>query len=66
MAKIKDKDSQEYKETRRGFCLLTVKPETEKAKAIVNIGEFLHGIYSAISREFKPEFTCSKFNSKTR
>ena len=64
MAEIKDKDSQEYKKARRDFCLLTARPETERAKAIANIREFLHGIYPAVSKEFEPEFICSKFNSK--
>jgi len=59
-----NKDSQEYKETRQKFCLLTARPEAQRAKAVANIREFLHGIYPEVSKEFDPEFLCSKFNGK--
>jgi hypothetical protein len=59
-----NKDSQEYKETRQKFCLLTARPEVERAKVVANIKEFLHGIYPELSKEFDPEFLCSKFNGK--
>ncbi|MBU1000094.1 hypothetical protein KKE78_01690 [Patescibacteria group bacterium] len=59
-----NKESEEYKQLRQKFCLLTARPEAERAKAVNNIREFLHGIYPAVSKEFEPEFTCSRFNGK--
>ncbi|MCL5432349.1 MAG: hypothetical protein M1484_04665 [Patescibacteria group bacterium] len=59
-----NKESEEYKVLRQKFCLLTARPETERAKAVNNIREFLHGVYPAVSKEFEPEFICSRFNGK--
>jgi hypothetical protein len=59
-----NKESEEYKALRQKFCLLTARPEVERAKAVGNIREFLHGIYPAVSKEFTPEFICSRFNGK--
>jgi len=64
MSNNPNKDSQEYKEARQKFCLLTARPEAERTKAVTNIKGFLHGIYPAVSKEFNPEFICSKFNGK--
>lgn len=59
-----NKESEEYKVLRQKFCLFTARPEVERAKAVNNIREFLHGIYPAVSKEFEPEFVCSRFNGK--
>ncbi|MCL5411804.1 MAG: hypothetical protein M1150_03655 [Patescibacteria group bacterium] len=59
-----NKESEEYKALRQKFCLLTTRPEAERAKAVNNIREFLHGIYPAVSKEFEPELICSRFNGK--
>lgn len=59
-----NKESEEYKTLRKQFCLLTARPESERAKAINNIREFLHGVYPTVSKEFEPEFLCSRFNGK--
>jgi len=56
MSNNPNKDSQEYKEVRQKFCLLTARPVAEREKAIANIREFLHGIYPEVSKEFNPEF----------
>ena len=64
MSNNPNKDSQEYKEARQKFCLLTARPVKEREKAVANIREFLHGIYPEVSKEFEPEFLCSKFNGK--
>jgi len=59
-----NKESEEYKALRQKFCLLTARPEAERAMAVANIREFLHGIYPELSKEFEPEFICSRFNGK--
>ncbi|PIR08693.1 hypothetical protein COV53_01680 [Candidatus Gottesmanbacteria bacterium CG11_big_fil_rev_8_21_14_0_20_37_11] len=59
-----NKESEEYKALRQKFCLLTARPEAERAKAITNIKEFLHGIYPLESGDFQVEFLCSRFNGK--
>ena len=59
-----NKESEEYKQLRQKFCLLTARPEAERAKAVASIREFLHGVYPEVSKEFEPEFICSKFNGK--
>jgi len=64
MSKNPNKESQEYKETRQKFCLLTARPEKEREKAIANIKEFLYGIYPTSSKDFSVEFLCSRFNGK--
>lgn len=64
MAQIVNKEDEEYKAVRQEFCNLSARPEAERAKAVNNIREFLHGIYPAVSKEFEPEFLCSKFNGK--
>ncbi len=64
MAQIVNKEDEEYKAVRKEFCILSARPESERAKAVANIREFLHGIYPAVSKEFEPEFICSRFNGK--
>ena len=59
-----NKESEEYKALRQKFCQLTARSEAERAKAVTNIREFLHGIYPAVSKEFEPVFLCSRFNGK--
>ena len=59
-----NKESEEYKALRQKFCLLTARPDTERAKAVANIKEFLHGTYPAESGDFQVEFLCSRFNGK--
>jgi len=58
MSKNPNKDSQEYKEARQKFCLLTARPVKEREKAIANIREFL-GI-----PDIPVEFLCSRFAGK--
>ncbi len=64
MAQIVNKEDEEYKAVRREFCNLSARPESERAKAVANIREFLHGIYPAVGKKFEPEFICSRFNGK--
>lgn len=64
MAQIVNKEDEEYKAVRQEFCNLSARPEAERAKAVANIREFLHGIYPEVSKEFEPEFICSRFNGK--
>jgi len=64
MAQIVNKEDEEYKAVRQEFCDLSARPEAERAKAVANIREFLHGIYPAVSKEFEPVFLCSRFNGK--
>ncbi len=64
MAQIVNKESDEYKAVRQEFCNISARPEAERAKAVANIREFLHGIYPTVSKEFEPEFICSRFNGK--
>ncbi|KKQ37594.1 MAG: hypothetical protein US54_C0030G0001, partial [Candidatus Roizmanbacteria bacterium GW2011_GWA2_37_7] len=58
MSKNPNKDSQEYKEAREKFCLLTARPVAEREKAIANIHEFLG------MPDIPVEFLCSRFNGK--
>lgn len=64
MSKVSNKESQEYKELRQKFCLLTARSEEKRGKAVANIREYLHWIYPTVSKEFQPEFLCSRFNPK--
>lgn len=41
LASIKDKESQEYKETKQQFCELRSRPAAERMQAIANVREFL-------------------------
>lgn len=58
MEKNPNKDSQEYKEQREKFCLLTARPAKERGKAVANIREFLG------MPDIQVEFLCSRFGSK--
>lgn len=58
MSKNPNKDSQEYKEAREKFCLLTARPVAEREKAIANIREFLG------MPDVPVEFLCSRFAGK--
>ncbi len=64
MSKNSNKESQEYKELRQKFCLLTARPTKEREQAIANIKEFLHGIYPTSSKDSSVEFLCSRFAGK--
>lgn len=64
MTQIVNKESDEYKAVRQEFCNVSARPGAERTKAVANIREFLHGIYPAVSKEFEPEFVCSRFNGK--
>lgn len=64
MAQIVNKEDEEYNAVRQEFCNLSARPEPERAKAVNNIREFLHGIYPTVSKEFEPEFICSRFKGK--
>lgn len=59
-----NKESEEYKALRQKFCLLTARSVAERERAVNNIREFLRGIYPTVSKEFEPEFICSRFNGK--
>lgn len=58
MSNNPNKDSQEYKEARQKFCLLTARPVKEREKAIANIREFLG------MPDVPVEFLCSRFAGK--
>jgi len=58
MSQIKDQQSQEYKDLRKQFCLLTARPTEERAKAVANIKEFLG------KPDVQVEFLCSRFAAK--
>jgi len=58
MSKNPNKESQEYKEARQKFCLLTARPVKEREKAIANIREFLG------MPDIPVEFICSRFVGK--
>jgi len=58
MSNNPNKDSQEYKEIRQKFCLLTARPVAEREKAIANIREFLS------MPDIPVEFVCSRFAGK--
>ena len=58
MSKNPNKESQEYKETRQRFCLLTARSVKEREKAIANIREFLG------MPDIPIEFLCSRFAGK--
>ena len=58
MSKNPNKESQEYKEARQKFCLLTARPVAEREKAIANIREFLS------MPDIPVEFVCSRFAGK--
>lgn len=64
MAQIVNKEDEEYKAVRQEFCNLSARPESERAKAVANIKEFLHGIYPLESKDFEVEFLCSRFHGK--
>jgi type II secretory pathway pseudopilin PulG len=65
MSKNPNKESQEYKELRQKFCLLTARPVKDREKPVANIKEFLHGIYPTSSKDFSVEFLCSRFAGKS-
>ena len=58
MSSNPNKDSQEYKEAREKFCLLTARPVAEREKAVANIREFLG------MPDIPVEFLCSRFAGK--
>lgn len=58
MSENPNRDSQEYKEAQKKFCLLTARPVAEREKAIANIREFLS------MSDIPVEFLCSRFNGK--
>jgi len=58
MSKNPNKESQEYKELRQKFCLLTARSVKEREKAIANIREFLG------MPDLPVEFLCSRFAGK--
>jgi type II secretory pathway pseudopilin PulG len=64
MAKNPNKESQEYKEVRQKFCLLTARSGAERAKAEANIKEFLRWTYPTSSKDYSVEFLCSRFAGK--
>src|SRR3972149_1785455 len=53
MSENPNKDSQEYAEARKEFCILTARPAVEREKAVANIREFLG------MTDISVEFVCS-------
>lgn len=64
MASIQNKESREYMDVRKQYCLLNARPETERAKAVTNIQEFVHAIYPTSSKIFDVQFDCSRGTSE--
>jgi len=57
MTKNPNKDSQQYKQARQEFCLLTARSSEDREKAVTNIQKFLG------KPDVPVNFVCSRFNS---
>lgn len=60
MDTIKDKESQEYKDTKAQFCELRSRSEADRAQAIANVQELVRATYPTSSKDYPVTFDCGR------